>query len=457
LTPAAATDAVADRAALRQRLAAERQRWAAGHPRSRRHFEQAAGSLLGGVPMSWMRKWAGGFPPVVAEAHGATVVDLDGQRYADLCLGDTGAMAGHAPTPVVDAVARQAARGFTTMLPGEDAAWVGEELARRFGLPLWQLTLSATDANRFAIRIARAVTGRPRILVFNYCYHGTVDVTLLALRPDGSAGPREGNVGPAVDPAETGRVVELNDLAALEAALAHGDVACVLAEPALTNIGIVLPDEGFHAGLRELTRAAGTLLLIDETHTFSAGPGGCTRAWGLEPDLLTIGKAIGGGVPVGAFGLSEAVAERVLSLPEADLEDVGGVGGTLAGNPLSLAAVRATLGEVLTDDAWERTVPLAGRFAAGVDAAIEEAGLPWHVTQLGCRAEYRISPEPPRNGGESAALADPELEDLLHLYALNRGVLLTPFHNLALMCPATSEADVDLHTSVFREAVSALV
>jgi glutamate-1-semialdehyde 2,1-aminomutase len=231
----------------------------------------------------------------------------------------------------------------------------------------------------------------------------------------------------------------------------------VLAEPALTNIGIVLPDEGFHAGLRELTRAAGTVLLIDETHTFSAGPGGCTRAWGLEPDLLTIGKAIGGGVPVGAFGLSEAVAERVLSLPDADLEDVGGVGGTLAGNPLSLAAVRATLGEVLTDDAWERTIPLAGRFAAGVDAAIEEAGLPWHVTQLGCRAEYRFSPEPPRNGGESAALADPELEDLLHLYALNRGVLLTPFHNMALMCPATTEADVDLHTAVFREAVAALV
>ena len=455
MTQAAATDAVADRAALRQRLAAERQRWAASHPRSRRHFEQAAGSLLGGVPMSWMRKWAGGFPPVVAEAHGATVVDLDGQRYADLCLGDTGAMAGHAPAPVVEAVARQAARGFTTMLPGEDAAWVGEELARRFGLPLWQLTLSATDANRFAIRIARAVTGRPRILVFNYCYHGTVDETLLALRADGSAGPREGNVGPAVDPAETGRVVELNDLAGLEAALAHGDVACVLAEPALTNIGIVLPDEGFHAGLRELTRGAGTLLLIDETHTFSAGPGGCTQAWGLEPDLLTIGKAIGGGVPVGAFGLSEEVAERVLSLPDVDLEDVGGVGGTLAGNPLSLAAVRATLGEVLTDDAWERTIPLAARFAAGVDAVIEESGLPWHVTQLGCRAEYRFSAEPPANGGESAALADAELEDYLHLYALNRGVLLTPFHNMALMCPATTEADVDLHTEVFREAVSA--
>jgi len=456
LTSAPATEAVVDRQALRRRLAAERERWALEHPRSRQAFERGARSLLGGVPMSWMRKWAGGFPPVVAEAHGATVVDVDGRRYADLCLGDTGAMAGHAPAPVAEAVARQAARGFTTMLPGEDAAWVGEELARRFGQPLWQLTLSATDANRFAIRIARAVTGRPRILVFNYCYHGSVDETLLTLRPDGTAGPREGNVGPAVDPALTGRVVELNDLEALGRELAHGDVACVLAEPALTNIGIVLPEQGFHHELRRLTRATGTLLVIDETHTISAGPGGCTQAWGLEPDLLTIGKAIGGGVPVGAFGLSEPVAEAVLGLDEADLEDVGGIGGTLAGNPLSLAAVRATLAEVLTDDAWERTIPLAERFAAGVEAVVDEVGLRWHVTRLGCRAEYRFSPEPPRNGGESAALGDPELEDYLHLHALNRGVLLTPFHNMALMSPATTEQDVDLHTDAFREAVAAL-
>ena len=407
--------------------------------------------------MSWMRKWAGGFPPVVAEARGATIVDVDGCEYADLCLGDTGAMAGHAPEPVVEAVAAQAARGFTTMLPGEDAAWVGEELARRFGLPLWQLTLSATDANRFAIRIARAITGRPRILVFNYCYHGSVDETLIELRPDGSAGPREGNVGPAVDPATTGRVVELNDLAALEAALTHGDVACVLAEPALTNIGIVLPDPGFHEALRELTRAAGTLLVIDETHTFSAGPGGCTQAWGLEPDLLTIGKAIGGGIPVGAFGMTHEVGERVLAIQDVDLEDVGGVGGTLAGNPLSAAAVRATLEHVLVDDAWSRTIPLAERFAAGVEAAIRESAMPWHVTRLGCRAEYRFSPQPPRNGGESAALTSAALEDFLHVYALNRRVLLTPFHNMALMCPATTDTQVDRHTAVFREAVAELV
>jgi glutamate-1-semialdehyde 2,1-aminomutase len=446
-----------DRQALARGLARERERWAAEHPRSRELFARSRRSLLGGVPMSWMRKWAGGFPPVAAEALGATVVDVDGRRYADLCLGDTGAMAGHAPSPVVAAVAAQAARGFTTMLPAEDSAWVGEELARRFGLPLWQLTLSATDANRFAIRIARAVTGRPRILVFNYCYHGSVDETLLSLRPDGMAAPRDGNVGPAVDPAQTGRVVELNDLAALEEALSHGDVACVLAEPALTNIGIVLPEPGFHDALRRLTRSAGTLLLIYERHTFSAGAGGCTAAWGLEPDLLTIGKAIGGGVPVGAFAMTAEVAEGILGLEDVDLEDVGGVGGTLAGNPLSTAAARATLGEVLTDDAWERTVPLAERFAAGVEAVVQDAALPWHVTRLGCRAEYRFSPEPLRSGGESAALADPELEDFLHVFALNRGVLLTPFHNMALMCPATTAADVDLHTTVFADAVAELV
>jgi glutamate-1-semialdehyde 2,1-aminomutase len=457
LTAPAAAEQGIDRRAVRDALARERGRWEREQPPAREHAERSRRSLLGGVPMSWMRKWAGGFPPVAVEASGATVVDLDGHRYVDLCLGDTGAMAGHAPRPVVEAVAAQAARGFTTMLPSEDSAWIGEELARRFGLPLWQLTLSATDANRFAVRIARAVTGRRRILVFNYCYHGSVDETLLSLRPDGSAGPREGNVGPAVDPAETGRVVELNDLAALEAALAHGDVACVLAEPALTNIGIVLPEPGFHDALRRLTRAAGTLLLIDETHTFSAGPGGCTAAWGLEPDLLTIGKAIGGGVPVGAFGMSAEIAEQVLGSQDVDLEDVGGVGGTLAGNPLSTAAVRATLSTVLADDAWDRTVPLAERFAAGVDSVVRDADLPWHVMRLGCRAEYRFSREPPRNGGESAALADPELEDFLHLYALNRGVLLTPFHNMALMCPATTEADVDLHTAVFREAVAELV
>jgi glutamate-1-semialdehyde 2,1-aminomutase len=305
--------------------------------------------------------------------------------------------------------------------------------------------------------MCRAVTGRPRILVFNGCYHGTVDETFATIRADGSVGVRPGNVGPPVDPALTTRVVEWNDHDALEAALAHGDVACVLAEPALTNIGIVLPEPGFHEALRELTRAAGTLLIADETHTFSAGPGGYTAAHGLDPDVLTIGKAIGGGVPVGAFGVTEELATRALGQPGSDYEDVGGVGGTLAGNALSLAAVRATLGEVLTDEAFARMTALGDRLADGTTAAIEEAGVPWHVTRLGARSEYRFTSSPPRNGGESAAAGDEELERFLHLHALNRGVLITPFHNMALVCPATSEADVDRHAEVLAAALGQLL
>ena len=445
-----------DRGRLAALTAREAEAYAAARPRSRELAERARASLVGGVPMTWMMRWAGPYPLFLSEAKGARVMDVDGHEYVDLCLGDTGAMAGHAPEPVVRAVSERAAAGITAMLPTEDAAWAGEELARRFGLPLWQFTLSATDANRFAIRVCRAVTGRPKILVFNGCYHGTVDETFATLREDGSVGVRRGNVGPPVDPALTTKVVELNDLDALEAALAPGDVACVLAEPALTNIGIVLPEPGFHEALRELTRRTGTLLVLDETHTFSAGPGGYTAAHGLEPDLLTIGKAIGGGIPVGAFGVTAELAERALAQPDADYEDVGGVGGTLAGNALSLSAVRATLGDVLTEEAFARMLSLGERLADGVATAIAAAGLPWHVTRLGARAEYRFTPQPPRNGGESAAGGDEELERFLHLHALNRGVLITPFHNMALVSPSTTEADVDRHTEVFAEALGEL-
>ena len=446
-----------DRARIAALTAREVEGFAAVRPRSRALAGRARGSLLGGVPMTWMMRWAGPHPVFLAEAKGARVVDVDGHEYADFCLGDTGAMAGHAPEPVVRAVAARAAAGITAMLPTEDAAWAGEELARRFGLPRWQFTLSATDANRFAIRMCRALTRRPKILVFNGCYHGTVDETFATLRADGSVGVRAGNVGPPVDPALTTKVVELNDLEALEAALAPGDVACVLAEPALTNIGIVLPAPGFHESLRVLTRRTGTLLVIDETHTFSAGPGGYTAAHRLEPDVLTIGKAIGGGVPVGAFGVTAELADRALAQPDADYEDVGGIGGTLAGNALSLAAVRATLGEVLTDEAFAGMIRLGQRLAEGVASAIASAGVPWHVTRLGARAEYRFAPQPPRNGGESAAAGDVELERFLHLYALNRGVLITPFHNMALVSPATTAMDIDLHTEVFGAALGELV
>jgi glutamate-1-semialdehyde 2,1-aminomutase len=405
--------------------------------------------------MSWMAKWAGGFPVFFREASGASVVDVDGFEYVDFCLGDTGAMAGHAPAPVVEAVAAQAARGVTAMLPSEDAAWAGEELGRRFGLPYWQFALTATDANRWLLRIAREITQRPYVLVFDYCYHGTVDEA-LASRDGRRTVARAGNVGPPVDPAATTKVVQFNDVDELGAALAPGDVACVLTEPALTNIGIVLPEPGFHDALRELTRRSGTLLVIDETHTFSAGPGGFTRAHGLEPDALAIGKAIAGGVPAAAYGVSEEVAARMFARKEADYEDVGGIGGTLAGNALSLAATRATLAHVLTVESFERMISLAETFAADVDEVIAEAGLPWHILRLGCRSEYRFQPSPPRNGAEAAAAAVPELEDFMHAFALNRGVLLTPFHNMALMCPQTTEADIGRHSEVFAEAVAEL-
>ena len=445
-----------DRDRLKTALAREERRFIAEHPRSGALVERARGSLLGGVPMNWMVRWAGAYPVFVKEASGAQFTDVDGHRYLDLCLGDTGAMTGHAPPAAVEAIAAQARRGITLMLPTEDAIWVGEDMARRFGLPYWQVAMTATDANRFSIRLAREITGRGRILVFNFCYHGTVDETFITLK-DGAAVSRPGNVGPPVDPTLTTRVVEFNDLPALEAALAPGDVACVLAEPALTNIGIVLPRPGYHDALREITRRTGTLLIIDETHTICAGPGGYTRAFGLKPDLLTLGKPIASGVPAAVYGMSAEVADRIRARASLDEADTGGIGGTLAGNALSLAAMRATLGSVLTEETFARTIPLAARFAEGVASVIREKVLPWHVTRLGCRAEYWFCAEPPRTGAEAAAAVDPDLDRYMHLAALNRGILMTPFHNMALIAPGVSEADIDRHTAVFRESVGALL
>src|SRR5215217_3540139 len=446
-----------DRGRLSALLARETEAFAEVRPNSRALFERAGGALLGGVPMPWMMRWAGGFPVFAREASGARIVDVDGHEYVDLCLGDTGAMPGHGPPAVLEAVAAQAARGITTMLPTEDAIWVGEELTRRFGLARWLFTLTATDANRTALRLARQLTGRPFVFVYSYCYHGSVDEAFAVEGDDGATHAREGNVGPPVDPALTTRAIEFNDLEALEDVLSDGLVACVLAEPAMTNMGIIPPDDGYHERLRELTRAAGTLLIIDETHTFSAGPGGCTAAWGLEPDMVTIGKAIGSGIPSGALGLSAGLAGSLLADPDADYEDTGGVGGTLAGNALSAAAMRATLEHVLTEEAFAHTVPVAERFSAGVERVIAEHSLPWHVTRLGCRAEYGFTAPPPRDGTSAYAAADQELERHLHLHALNRGVMITPFHNMALMSPATSAADVDRHTEVFAEAVGELL
>ncbi|HUN36090.1 MAG TPA: transaminase [Trebonia sp.] len=436
----------------------ERAAYATNFPASKAAFQEAGDHLLGGVPMTWMRMWPGGFPVYQAAAHGARVTTIDGRELIDFCLGDTGAMAGHSPAPVASALASRYTDlgGATTMLPTPDAAWVGAELARRFGVSHWSFTLSATDANRWAIRVARQLTGRPKILVFSYCYHGSVDESFIVVGPDGQPRSRDGNVGAPVDPTVTTRVAEFNDPGALERELTGGDVAAVLMEPALTNIGIVLPRDGFLTRVRELTRAAGTLLINDETHTFSAGPGGCTRAWGLEPDIVTIGKSIGGGVPSGAFGLSASLAGRILDDEGADIIDTGGVGGTLAGNALSLAAMRACLGSVLTDAAFASMTEVATYYTQSVQAVLDASAVPWSIVQLGARAEYRIAPEPPATGGESAAAADPHLDEYLHLYTLNRGVLMTPFHNMALMSPATTRADVDAHTAIFADAVREL-
>ncbi len=447
-----------DRQRLAHLLDRERTEFVARNPLSHTAYRRSE-HLFGRVPMTWMNKAAAGFPVYLAGARGARVTDIDGHEYVDLCLGDTAAMAGHSPRPTVEAVQRRFAElgGASAMLPTEDAEWVGAELTRRFGMAAWSFSLTATDANRWVLRLARAITGRPKVLVNSYCYHGSVDESLIVVGPDGTASSREGNVGAPGRVTDTSRVAEYNDLDRLERELAHGDVAAVLMEPALTNIGIVLPEPGYLDGVRELTTRFGVLLVNDETHTFSAGPGGCTRAWNLAPDLVTIGKAIAGGIPAGAYGMSAELAERLQARDDLDLVDMGGVGGTLAGNALSMAAARATLDEVLTDAAFEGMTTLATRFTDGVHQVIDEHELPWSVLQLGARAEYRFARPAPRNGSESHAASDQDVDDYLHVYLANRGVLLTPFHNMALMCPETAEADVDIHQEVFAAAVADLV
>jgi glutamate-1-semialdehyde 2,1-aminomutase len=419
-------------------------------------FQRARKSLQGGVPMLWMIRWAGAFPVFVDQGHGAHFTDVDGNKYIDFCLGDTGAMTGHAPEETVEAIYNQARKGITYMLPTEDVLWVGEELQRRFGLPYWQFTLTATDANRFAIRMAREITQRKYVLVFNYCYHGTVDETFITINPDGP-GPRRGNLGPPVNPIETTKVIEFNDIDALEAALQPRDVACVLAEPVMTNIGIIHPEPGYHEALRHLTQETGTLLIIDETHTICNGPRGYTGEYGLHPDMFTLGKPLAGGVPAAVYGFTQDVSDRFFNRLNLEDSDVGGIGGTLAGNALSIAAMRATLEHVLTAAAYQKAVDLSINFSHGVESVIQEYKLPWIVKRLGCRSEYWFREKPPRNGGEAFEAIDSELDRYMHLYSLNRGILMTPFHNMALISPDSSVEDVDYHTKVFEQAVKTLL
>jgi glutamate-1-semialdehyde 2,1-aminomutase len=445
-----------DRERLNKLLSMEELRFHKEHPKSFELFQRARKCLQGGVPMLWMIRWAGTFPVFVDEGKGAHFTDVDGNRYIDFCLGDTGAMTGHAPQKTVEAIYEQAKKGITYMLPTGDVIWVGEELQRRFGLPYWQFTLTATDANRFAIRMAREITQRKYVLVYNYCYHGTVDETFITI-DDGRPGPRKGNLGPPVNPVETTKVIEFNDVEALENALAPGDVACVLAEPVMTNIGIIHPDTGYHDKLREITKRTGTLLIIDETHTICTGPRGYTGEYGLKPDMFTLGKPLAGGVPAAIYGFTQEVNDRFHAHLNLEDSDVGGIGGTLAGNALSVAAMRATLEHVLTEKAYKKAIKLSVQFAEGVESVIREQKLPWIVKRLGCRSEYWFRETPPKNGGEAFAAIDSELDRYMHLFSLNRGILMTPFHNMALIAPDTTQNDVEYHTQVFREAIDSLI
>ena len=437
-------------------MKSEVERFIDQHPESQAVADQSHSSLLAGVPMPWMKRWAGPFPVVADRAEGGSIFDIDGNKYVDFCLGDTGSMTGHANAPISQAISLQAQRGFTTMLPSSDISWVANHLAERFRMSKWQFCLSATDANRFSLRIARALSGKPKIVVNDWCYHGTVDETLVILDEEGQTVSRPGAIGPQVDPGATTLAVPFNDLDAMERALATGEVACVLMEPALTNIGIVLPQPGYLEGVRRLTKQYGVILILDETHTICAGPQGASRLWGIDADMLVIGKTIGGGIPVAAYGMSSEVAVKVEALMHGHDLDVSGIGGTLSGSALAGAAIRATLTHALRQEDFDIAIPLATRWSTGVQAIIDQHGLPWTVQQLGCRAEYWFS-EHPQNGAQAAASVNDGLESFMHLYALNRGILLTPFHNMALMTPFHSEDDVDLHTSVFSDCVRELV
>ena len=438
-------------------MAIEEKRFLKTHPKSGELFEKAKLSMPGGVPMSWMSKWPGAYPVFVEEAKGASFIDVDGNTYIDFCLGDTGSMTGHSPTATVTAIREQVGRGLSTMLPTQDAAIVSAELAQRFKLPLWQFTVSATDANRHAIRYARMITSKQKIIVIDRCYHGSVDETFATLNNKGKTVSREGNIGAPVELDLTTRVVPFNDLSAMKKALAHDDVAAILMEPAMTNVGIVLPVDGYLRGVEKLARDFGAMLIIDETHTISVGPGGMTADLGLTPDFLTIGKAIGGGFPTGAFGMQQHVADSIKKLVDLEVIDTGGIGGTLAANALSIAAMRATLTKVLTKENFDQMIKLGNRWADGVEETIYKYKLPWTVNRLGARAEYMFSKTTPKTGRDAADAGDFELEQYIHLRMLNDGFLITPFHNMALISPDTTSTDVDTHTAAFAKMCSELI
>lgn len=438
-----------------QRLAEEKRIYARRRPGALAASLRHDRGMLDGVPLHWMLDWPTPFPMVVAAAQGARLTDIDGNGLWDFCLGDTGAMYGHSPAPIAKAIQAQLSKGLTVMLPSDDCAAVGEKLADLFGLPFWQVASTASDANRFAIRVARAVTRRPKILVFDGCYHGAVDDTLVDLE-DGRTVTRRSLLGQVTDLSATTVAIPFNDIPALEKALAGGDIALVLAEPAMTNCGMILPQPGYHDALRRLTRAAGTLLLIDETHTVSTALGGYSRAHGLEPDLFVVGKAIAGGIPASVWGMSADVAERLRQVHRTRPPGHSGIGTTLSGSPLQLACIRACLSEIMTAETYGRMEAMAQRIEHGLQEVIARHRLPWHVARLGARLEVVFSPSPVANAAEMHATAQPEVEAYLHLAMLNRGFLLTPFHNMLLVCPEIAEEQADSLVAAYDAVLAPL-
>jgi glutamate-1-semialdehyde 2,1-aminomutase len=433
----------------------EQESFAAKMPRAQALAQQALQHLLFGVPLHWMTDWSTPFSLYVASAQGAHFSDVDGHDYIDFCLGDTGAMFGHAPPAVAEAIQAQAHHGYTSMLPTEDAVWVAQELSRRFGLPYWQLAMTASDANRFMIRWARAATGRKKILIFNGCYHGTVDDVFVDLI-ENTPTQRDSLLGQVYDLTKFTKVIEFNDLVALEQALKDEDVACVLAEPVMTNIGMVLPDTDYWQKAQAIIRKTNTLLILDETHTISTGPGGYTQTHNLHPDGLVLGKPIAGGIPCAVYGMSKQFADSAMLAKTNAPAGHSGIGTTLTANMLAIKAMRATLSQVMTDNAYTYMFTLAQQLAAGLRDIITQYQLPWCVTQVGARTEFQFTQTAPKNGSEAALILDSELEQTIHLYLLNRGILITPFHNMLLVCPATTNVDIEQLLTAFDSCLNAL-
>lgn len=445
------TDAAIERIAAREAAA-----FCAANPRSLDLARKASAHWFQGVPFHWMLDWPSPVPLVAASAQGAVLTTVDGQMLDDFCLGDTASMFGHSPKPLADALARQAGEGLSYMLPTEKGVELAEMLAMMFGLPSWQVTTTASEANRAVIRWCRGITGRSKILIFNGCYHGAVDDVFVDLR-GGVPKMRASLIGQVADIVPTTTVIEYNDIAALERELKRGDIACVLAEPVMTNVGMVRDAPGYLETLRRLCSETGTILVFDETHSISSGYGGHSNAFGPMPDMLVIGKSIGGGVPCAVYGFSEAVAARMAALNASRPSGHSGIGTTLSANALALSAMHAMLGKVITRDAYAHMLALARRLVKGIEGVIAAHSLPWHVAHVGARVEFVCAEKPATNGSEARAAMQPRLEAALHLYLANRGILLAPFHNMMLLSPATQEGQVDRLVTELANGVGELV